>query len=191
VALQQVANLTQFGNELSKETGVDAGITDSVIKAGGQQGLASVLSRLDTASGRATGAFDSAEGTLNRQQRALGQSMSESEQRVQKRRLGLGRALASVDARNREVGNIRARTDFARSSAVDLRSVAESQVLSGRTQLAGAEANREAQYQQDLAKYKADKAAGLGQLVGIGLSFVPGGQFLAPAAQQAVTKAAM
>lgn len=187
MTLQQVAKIGSLGTELVDSFGGPAGVVrDQVLDAANptRQG---VLNQLDVAGGRASSAFDTAAGSLERRQRALGSNVTDRERAVQKRRLGLGRALATVDARNREVGNIRSRTDIARTGAGALRDMIEGQVLNSRAQTGEAETRREVDFIQQQAEYKQRKAQGLGAIAGIGLSFVPGGQFLAPAAKGAIS----
>jgi hypothetical protein len=184
------ANLTErmigLSSEFLTETGSTRTVRQQVSDEAGGRSLSGVLGSLDLASGRATGSFNSAEGTLERQQRAIGSPMSAGESEAQKRRLGLGRALATVDARNREVGALRHRTVAARQASIGLRDAVEGQVLGGYGDAAAAETAREREYEAARAEYKQKKNAMLGTVAAIGLSFVPGGMFLAPAVQGAI-----
>lgn len=189
MTLRQITSLSSFGEELLDETQSAADVREQVISEGETRSLGDVLSSLDTAGEAAGAAFTTAGGTIARRQRALGQNLSEGERRVQRRRIGLGRALSTVNARNREIGNLRRRGDIARSSALGLRDIIEGQQLGAREQAAGAATGRELDFQQQLAQFRQNRAAGLGAIAGIGLSFVPGGQFLAPAVQGAIAGA--
>jgi hypothetical protein len=183
----QQQNLTRESERLLTDpTGNTSRLQQQILEAATPT-LPGVLDQLNEAGSTAAGAFDVAEGSLERRQRALGRPLSEGERRVQQRRLGLRRALSRVDARNRAVQGIRQRADIARSSASGLRDIIEGQVLSGRTELAGAESQREADFQQQMAQFRANRAGTLGTIAGIGLSFVPGGAFLAPAVGGAVS----
>jgi hypothetical protein len=182
MSLSDTAELAKFTDTLARDTtGNEAAIRQQVIDAG-RQTPSDTIAELADISSNVDKQFDSAEGTLSRQQRALGQTMSEGEKRVQQRRLGLGRALTNVDARNRGVSNIRTRIDQARSSAGNLRDILNDQELQNRTSLSGADVSRTASHEQAKAGAAAKKTQTLGTIAAIGLSFVPGGAFLAPAA---------
>lgn len=177
MALRSTTQLGALGEELIgsfNRSGASA-LEEQVLQEAGPRRISDVLSFLDTAGQGAQGAFNAAEGTLGRQLRGLGVRQTDREQRVAQRRLGLSRALATVDARNRATGELRQRTDIARTSAASLRDALDSQVLGARGAAASAEAGREAEYQAALAEHERRKATGLGAAVGIGLSFLPGG----------------
>lgn len=170
------------------QTGNTQKITAQVQDAAQPSGL-SVKAALDSAGQIAQGSYDSAEGTLSRQQRALGNTMSEGERRVQQRRLGLGRALSTVDARNREAGAVRDRADTARSSSRGLRDIIEAERAGNHQFLAGQDASKTAAANASEDADKNQKIQAAGSIAAIGLSFIPGGVFLAPLAGAATAAA--
>jgi hypothetical protein len=193
MSLQQVAALEGLGRGLmdSFDRSPAARMEDSIVSEGGNRKIADVLNTLDTASTASSRSFDTAQGAYNRQVRGLGVNVDADQQRAAQRRIGLSRALTSVDSRNRAVGELRNRTDIARSSASSLRDIVEGQLINARGQAAQMEAGREIDYQQARAKYKADKAQTLGTIASMAAMFIPGvGPLVAPAIGGAVAKAA-
>src|SRR5690606_10333430 len=99
MALRSTTQLGALGEELIgsfNRSGAGA-LEDQVLQEAGPRRISDVLGFLDIAGRGAQGAFDAAEGTLGRQLRGLGVRQTDREQRVAQRRLGLARALATVD----------------------------------------------------------------------------------------------
>jgi hypothetical protein len=189
----QVDKFSGLGNELvdsfSRQGG--AQLEQQVLAEGGQRQLSDVVGFMDTAGGQSDRSFDAAEGIYERQTRALGTRGDATQQAAAQRRIGLSRALSSVDARNRSVGELRQRTDIARSGASDLRSMVEGSMVAARGSAAQMEGGREADYVKAKAEHKAKKAAGLGQIASMAAMFIPGvGPIVSPMIGAAVTKAA-
>lgn len=194
MSLAQVASLATAGRGMVDDYARSpvSGIEQQIMATAGPTRLQDVLGTLDQASKTASGSSGAAEGIYQRQLHGLGGSQSSEATRSANRRLGLSRALTNVDARNRAVGGLRARTDVARSASRDLQSALEQQSLSTRTDSANMEAGREIAFQQDTLKYKQDKAQTLGSIASMAAMFIPGvGPLVAPAIGGAVTKAAM
>lgn len=191
MSLAQVTELAQFGRDQMRRSPIEAQMETDLLAAAGKPQIGDVLKNLDTASSDAGRTLDASIGTYQRQMRGMGRTLDSGEQAAANRRIGLTRALSSVDARNRAVGNLRQRTDIARSSAMDLRGVIEDSILGARGSAAEMEARRESQYQGELAQYKQQKAAGLGAIAGIAANFIPFvGPFVSGAIGNKVTQMA-
>jgi len=176
MSLAQVISLADTGRMLSNfDRSSAAPIEAQVLAEANPRRMSDVNASLDAAGRQSIGASDAAFGVYERQLRALGGQQTEAAARSARRRIGLSRALLNVDARNRAVQGIRSRTDIARTAASDLRSALEHTGASAQAQAANLATDREAQYQEELARYRASKSQGLGQLAGIGLGFLPGG----------------
>jgi len=176
MALPQQSSLSQVSETLVNDFRLGAGqrLEDQVTDAG-RPSLQSVTDEVTTAGEQSGRSFDVAEGVRTRQLSRLGQSQTAREKASAKRRLGLGRALGSVDAKNRAIEGIEQRADIARSGAASLQSIVEGQQLDTLSTTAGIETQREAQFIRDRAERKAKKRAGLGQIAGIGLTIATGG----------------
>jgi hypothetical protein len=172
----QISTLAEESSRLISQfdTGAGRGL-ERQIEDAARPSLSSVVASIDEAGATANRSFDTAEGVFERQQRGLGRPVSEREQAVSQRRLGLSRALADVGARERRERAISERTDVARTSAASLRDIIEGQRTGILGTAAQTEAGREQQYQADRVQHAQQRSAGLGSLVGLGLSFATGG----------------
>lgn len=167
-------------------------LEDMVVAEGGLRSIGATVKELDSAQASADGYSTGAQNIYSRQMRGLGAHQTAEGQRSANRRIGLSRALVSVDSRNRAVQGMRDRTDIARSAASDLRSMTENLAFGTQSEATGMAVDREMQYQQERAEYKQKKAATLGQMASLAAMFIPGvGPLVAPAIGGAVTKAAL
>lgn len=183
-----ISDLESFGEDYISEfdrSGAGA-VEQRVLDAGGTRTAADVEQIGNRAGALSDRSFASARGTLSRQQRALGGRVSARDRASQERRLGLAQVLSNVDSRNRAIASDQERREVIRRDAGSLRDLIDQSALRGLSSAAGAEANREVQFRRDKAQYEQERSAGLGALAGLGLSFIPGGQFAAPLVQGAL-----
>lgn len=119
--------------------------------------------------------FATAEGSLERRQRGLGAQLSDRQQRSQKRRISLARAISRDEASNATRSGFTERaTEAARSARgieQDLRG-AETAGLIGLSNAAGQERIRA---EQRAAEKKANRAGILGTVIGIGATLLTAG----------------
>jgi hypothetical protein len=179
--------LAEFATRQQAEFDVGAGqIEQQVLHEGRHRTLSDVMDITGAADARVSGAFATAEGTLERQQRAGGFNISERQAASQQRRLGLSRALSTVGERDRAISADIERRDVARTAGSSLRDVLDQQGLRMMGQAEGMRGDREMEFEADKAAHSARKYSTLGTIAGIGLNFVPGGQFFAPAVSGAI-----
>jgi len=192
MALQDITNLQTIGEGLIDEfEGGPGKRIESQILETGRPSSARFLAGVEGAGEQAQQAFDVAEGTLERQQRALtgGAAQDPRLARVQKRKLGLARALADVDARNKHIRSQQQQQRTAQQGAIGLRGILDQQLLSGTGNLASAETAREVTFEEEKQAEAAERAALIGGLAGIATSFIPGGALVAPFVSSAVSGA--
>lgn len=172
----QISTLAEESARLVAQFDTGSGRSlEGQVEAAARPSLSSVIASMDEAGATANRSFDTAEGILDRQQRGLGRPQTDRDRAVSQRRLGLSRALADVGARERRERSISDRADFARTSAASLRDIIEGQRFGILQADAQTEAGREQQYQADRVQHAQQRSAGLGSLVGLGLSFATGG----------------
>jgi hypothetical protein len=147
-----------------------------------------------TAAGQiANQAFDTTEGIAERQERAItgGAGRDARQERSSKRKLGLARALADVNARNLNVRGQRQEIRTAQGSLTGLRNITESQQGGAAGSLAGDETTRQIDHQKALAAFAKKKAGGIGAIAGFAANFIPVvGPLVAPIVKSVVTSAA-
>ena len=141
----------------------------------------------------AQGAFDTTEGIAERQERAItgGAGRDPRQAVASKRKLGLARALADVNARNLNVRGQRQEILTAQGAASGLRGIGESQQFAGRGALAADETTRNIDFERAKAAFAKKKAGGIGAIAGIAANFIPVvGPLVAPIVKSIVTSAA-
>jgi len=148
------------------------GIRDAVFRQG-RITDADVTKATGAAQARASGAFATSEGILERAQR--GQGVNEAQRKSQAKRLNLRRALSQVDASNRAVAGLRSQRDIARTGAGQIRDVLFAQAAGAQEGAAEAEGERNEEFLREQAEAQAARAAGIGQVGGVVASFFGGG----------------
>lgn len=179
--------LERYGNDLYREHAMLGAQSErQFVNASGIRTNADVAEIGANASDMANRSFSSSMGTLERQQRALGYTVPDRDRASLDRRVGLARVLGNVDSRNRALTADQQRREVNRASAGGLRDVVERGAVEGLSVGAQAETQREMQYQQAKKEQDSKKRAALGAIVGIGMSFIPGGAIFAPAVSGAI-----
>ncbi len=194
--LKSVSNLAATGKDLAEGTFREAGGARGTIRdqfiATGERTEAEVRERSAEAGATAQGQFDVVGGIVERQNRAQtgGAGRDPRQQAASKRKLGLARALADVNARNLNIRGQRQEILSARTGAAGLRGILDSQLLSGQDTLGTEETQRNVDFQRDLAAFKKRKAGGIGAIAGLAATFIPVvGPVVAPLIKDAVTGA--
>ena len=113
------------------------------------------------------------------------------QEKSSKRKLGLARALADVNARNLNVRGQRQEIRTAQGSLAGLRNITEGQQGGAAGALAGDETTRQIDHQKALAAFAKKKAGGIGAIAGLAANFIPVvGPLVAPIVKSVVTSAA-
>lgn len=185
-----VSRLERYGNDIFNEfdQGGAGDAERAYINSGAVRTLDDVTRLGTNASNLVSRSYKTSRGTLERQRRALGQTVGGHDEASINRRFGMAQALSDVDARNRAYASDQERRNVVRASAGGLRDIIDQAAVGGLSTAAQMETNRQVEYTQAKAEYDAKKKQALGTLASIGLSFVPGGVFLAPAVSGAIAK---
>lgn len=190
MANDAASSLRDIGNNYLAEFD-QSGLKDleSSTLAGAGQRTAEQAQAIGNAAGQQNDSlFDSAAGQTSRAQRGLGVTLSAREQASQDRRFGLAKVLGNVDARNRAMQSDLSNREAVRTNASGLRDIIDQQSLKAFGQSAQMQSDREAEYTQRKAEYRANKAKTIGTLATIGLSFIPVvGPAIAPAIGGSIT----
>jgi hypothetical protein len=189
-----VASATQGLRDIStgyidefNHSGLDP-IQAGILAGAQRRSSADAVSIGDAAGAQSDAAFANVEGGLARQEAGLGAPMTARDQASQTRRLGLAKVLANVDSRNRAMQADMANRNAVRTNAFGLRDVIDKAATDAFSSGSQLELSRQAEQQQRMADYRANKAKTIGTIAGMAANFIPVvGPFIAPMVSGAVT----
>lgn len=161
----ETRGLNQF---LSSGSDIQTGLR-SIESTANQVGLQEAVTE---ARGQASTSFDVGENVLERRQRGLGLRLTDRQRTAQKRRLGLGRAVAEAGAGSAVRRDFRRRATAAASAAGSLEAGLRDLEFAGLEGLANAEGQEKIRRANERANKKAATAGLISSIVGMGMSFI-------------------